>query len=148
MKRATTQSIFLIAAAMFVAATAAFAPAAIAQQSAPPVSRSESTPSSSQEPQKASGIVPPGVKLVPEMPAPGAPRAFEFPKAASKTLPNGLRVFVVSDHRVPAVAARLVILSAGSIQDPAGMPGVARNDRQSADARDRQAIRQRDCRND
>jgi len=110
---------------MFVAATAAFVPAAIAQQSAPPVSRSESTPSSSQEPQKASGIVPPGVKLVPEMPPAGAPRAFEFPKAAGKTLPNGLRVFVVTDHRVPAVAARLVILSAGSIQDPAGMPGVA-----------------------
>ena len=125
MKRATTQSILFAAAAMFVAASAAFAPAAIAQQSSAPVSRSESTPSSSQEPQKASGIVPPGVKLVPEMPAAGAPHAFEFPKAASKTLPNGLRVFVVSDHRVPAVAARLVILSAGSIQDPAGMPGVA-----------------------
>jgi len=59
------------------------------------------------------------------MPAPGAPRTFEFPKAATKTLPNGLRVFVVTDHREPAVAVRLVILSAGSIQDPAGMPGVA-----------------------
>jgi zinc protease len=125
MKRATTQSVFFVAAALFVAATAAFAPAASAQQSSAPVSRSESNPSASQEPQKASGIVPPGVKLVPEMPPAGAPRTFEFPKAASKTLPNGLRVFVVSDHRVPAVAARLVILSGGSIQDPAGMPGVA-----------------------
>ena len=65
------------------------------------------------------------MKLTPEMPAAGAPRPFEFPKAATKTLPNGLRVFVVTDHREPAVAARLVILSAGSIQDPAGMPGVA-----------------------
>ena len=51
--------------------------------------------------------------------------SFQFPAAATKTLPNGLRVFVVTDHSKPAVAARLVILSAGSIQDPAGMPGVA-----------------------
>jgi len=127
MKRVTSRSIFLVAATIFAAATAAIAPTAHArpQAPAPPVSRSETEPASSQEPQKASGIVPPGVKLAPEMPAPGAPQTFEFPKAATKTLPNGLRVFVVSDHREPAVAARLVILSAGSIQDPAGMPGVA-----------------------
>jgi zinc protease len=127
MKRATSRSIFLMAAILFAAATAAFGPAAIArpQASAPPVSRSETEPSTSTGPQKASGIVPSGVKLSPEMPAPGAPRPFEFPTAATKTLPNGLRVFVVTDHREPAVAARLVILSAGSIQDPAGMPGVA-----------------------
>jgi zinc protease len=127
MKRVTTRSIFPIAAAIFaVAAATAFATAAFARpQSSPPVSRSESEPASSQTPQKASGIVPPGVKLQPEMPAAGAPRSFEFPKAAIKTLPNGLRIFVVTDHAEPAVAARLVILSAGSIQDPAGMPGVA-----------------------
>src|SRR5271169_4062899 len=127
MKRAMSRSIFPMAAFLFAAVSAAFAPAAIArpQAAAPPVSRSESEASPSQGPQKASGIVPPGVKLAPEMPAPGSPRPFEFPAAATKTLPNGLRVFVVTDHRVPAVAARLVILSAGSIQDPAGMPGVA-----------------------
>jgi zinc protease len=128
MKRAKSRSIFPMAAILVAAAAAAtIAPVAIArpQASAPQVSRSESEPSTSQRPQKASGIVPPGVKLSPEMPAPGAPRPFEFPTAATKTLPNGLRVFVVTDHREPAVAARLVILSAGSIQDPAGMPGVA-----------------------
>jgi zinc protease len=128
MKRAKIQSIVLMATILFAAAAAAtFPPGAIArpQASAPPVSRSESEPSTSQGTQKASGIVPPGVKLTPEMPAAGAPRPFEFPTAATKTLPNGLRVFVVTDHREPAVAARLVILSAGSIQDPAGMPGVA-----------------------
>ncbi len=126
MKRVTSRSLFLIAATIFAAATAAIAPAAHARpQASAPVSRSETEPASSQAPQKASGIVPPGVKLSPQMPAPGAPRTFEFPKAATKTLPNGLRVFVVSDHREPAVAARLAILSAGSIQDPAGMPGVA-----------------------
>src|SRR6202167_4615088 len=128
MKRSNSWSSFLFAAILFVAAATAatFAPIAIARpQASAPVSRSETEPSTSQGPQKASGIVPPGVKLAPEMPAPGAPRPFEFPKAAVKTLPNGLRVFVVTDHREPAVAARLVILSAGSIQDPAGMPGVA-----------------------
>jgi zinc protease len=127
MKRVMSRSIILIAASIFAVATAAVAPIASARPQAgtSPVSRSETEPGSSQGPQKASGIVPPGVKLAPEMPAPGAPRPFEFPKAAFKTLPNGLRVFVVTDHTEPAVAARLVILSAGSIQDPAGMPGVA-----------------------
>ena len=94
-------------------------------ESSPPVSRSQSETAKDQTPQKASGIVPPGVKIVPEMPAAGAPRPFEFPKAASKTLSNGLRVFVVTDHREPAVAARLVLLSAGSVKDSPSMPGVA-----------------------
>src|ERR1700723_1145124 len=128
MKRAKSWSSFLFAAILFVAAATAatFAPIAIARpQASAPVSRSETEPSTSQGPQKASGIVPPGVKLAQEIPAPGAPRPFEFPTAATKTLPNGLRVFVVTDHREPAVAARLVILSAGTIQDPVGMPGVA-----------------------
>ena len=71
------------------------------------------------------GIVPPGVTLVPQMPAAGAATSFHFPRSATKTLPNGLRVFVVSDHREPAIAARLVILSAGSLNDPANTPGVA-----------------------
>jgi len=71
------------------------------------------------------GVVPSGVKLVPEIPSPGAPRPFDFPPAATKTLANGLRVFVVADHDEPAIAARLVILTAGSVKDPAGMPGVA-----------------------
>jgi len=70
-------------------------------------------------------VVPPGVKLVPEMPAAASPHSFHFPVALERTLSNGLRVFVVTDHRNPAVAARLVILSAGTIQDPSGAPGVA-----------------------
>jgi zinc protease len=91
---------------------------------APAPSRGQSE-SSDQVPQKASGVVPPGVKLGAQMPAAGAPRPFEFPKAASKTLTNGLRVFVVSDHREPAVVARLVLLSAGSVKDSSVLPGVA-----------------------
>jgi zinc protease len=103
------------------------APTADAQaaESAPPVSRSQSEAGNDQAPQKASGVVPPGTKIVPQMPAAGAPRPFEFPKAASKTLSNGLRVFVVTDHREPAVAARLVLLSAGSVKDLPSAPGVA-----------------------
>lgn len=76
-------------------------------------------------PEKASGVVPPGVKLAPDMPAAGKPGVFEFPTAAAKTLPNGLKVFVVTNHSEPAVAVRLVILSGGTIKDPVGMPGVA-----------------------
>ena len=131
MKRATHRGISFFAAAIFLAAAAvtapvaAFAPAANAQEQPPAAPRSQTEPPSTQEPQKASGVVPPGVKLAPQMPGPGAPRPFHFPKAATKTLPNGLRVFVVTDHSEPAIAARLVILSAGSIKDPAGMPGVA-----------------------
>jgi zinc protease len=110
MKRAIKPWIFLVA--LFALATAPLAQQG-AQQPAAPAGKN------------GTGIVPPGVKLVPETPAAGAPRPFHFPLAATKTLPNGLRVFVVTDHSEPAVAARLVILSAGSIRDPQGMPGVA-----------------------
>lgn len=95
-----------------------------AQQEAPPAAPSATAPAASGSSQ-GTGVVPPGVKLVPEMPASASPHPFRFPLAAQRTLPNGLRIFVVTDHRHPAVAARLVILSAGTIQDPAGSPGVA-----------------------
>ncbi len=94
-------------------------------QGAAPAPRGQSEASDDNAPKKASGIVPPGVKLDSAMPPAGAPRPFEFPKAAMKTLSNGLRVFVVTDHREPAVAARLVLLSAGTIKDSPSMPGIA-----------------------
>jgi zinc protease len=111
---------------LLLAISFVFATTVMAQETttAPAPARGQSE-ASDRPPQKASGIVPPGVKLAAQMPAAGAPRPFEFPKAASKTLTNGLRVFVVTDHREPAVAARLVLLSAGSIKDPSSMPGVA-----------------------
>ena len=71
------------------------------------------------------GVVPPGVTLVPTMPAAGPSKAFQFPSAATKTLANGLRVYVVTDHAEPSIAAQLLIMSAGSIQDSPTMPGVA-----------------------
>ena len=96
---------------------------------AAPVNAQENAPSpaagAQQDQKQGTGIVPPGVKLSAQMPAPGAPKEFRFPSAATKTLANGLRVFVVTDHREPAIAARLVILTAGSVEDPAQMAGVA-----------------------
>jgi zinc protease len=96
-------------------------------------SQSESQSQSSQTSQQSStdenshgtGVVPPGVKLVAQMPAPQSPRPFHFPQAETRTLANGLRVFVVADHRQPAVAVRLVLMSAGAIRDPQDMPGIA-----------------------
>ncbi len=100
-----------VAAALMLSAGFAFA-----QKSSAPVA---------QEQENGTGVVPPGVKLAPTMPPPGRAKPFNFPEAATKTLPNGLRIFVVSDHSEPAIAAQLVILSAGSIKDPRDMPGVA-----------------------
>jgi zinc protease len=82
----------------------------------------QSTASGSQQ---GTGVVPPGVKLVPQMPEIHPPRPFHFPSAATRTLSNGLRVFVVTDRRQPSVAVSLVMMSAGTVHDPAGMPGVA-----------------------
>ena len=117
MKRTTPKILALGLAAMFAVV------AAPAQQ--PSSSATQSASSSQQASAQGTGVIPPGVKLVPEMPRAGSPRPFHFPVAAEKTLSNGLRVFVVTDKREPAVAARLVILSAGTIQDPPGDPGVA-----------------------
>ena len=115
MKRAIKRWI-LFPAAFVLAATAALAQQPLQQPN---------PPAAPQDQKNGTGVVPPGVKLVPDMPASGAPTHFHFPQAATKTLANGLRVFVVTDHSEPAVAAKLVTLSAGSTKDPKGMPGVA-----------------------
>ena len=109
MKRVSERLFLLLAAFIFAAA------ATPAQQTAPaaaPAAQAQAVPAAHAD---GTGIVPPGVKLVPQMPPVGAPRPFEFPAAATKTLSNGLRVFVVTDHSEPAVAVQLVILSAGTI---------------------------------
>jgi zinc protease len=119
MKRAINRSSFL-AVAMAMACAASFA-----QQQPAPAAGVAKAADAQQEQKTGAGVVPPGVKLSSQMPAPGAPNRFAFPEAATKTLSNGLRVFVVSDHRDQAVAARLVILGAGAAQDPPGMPGIS-----------------------
>jgi zinc protease len=98
----------------------------LARQEGTPPTRGEQEKSTENPANKnGTGVVPSGVKLEAQMPAAGGPKTFKFPKAATKTLPNGLRVFVVTDTEHPAVAVRLVIQTAGSIKDPAAMPGVA-----------------------
>lgn len=66
-----------------------------------------------------------GVRLVAQAPPPGPPRPFHFPPVATRTLPNGMRVFVVADHRQPAVSVALLVTSAGTAQDPPTQAGLA-----------------------
>ncbi|MBZ5555545.1 MAG: insulinase family protein [Acidobacteriia bacterium] len=97
------------------------APAAWSQSTDKP----PAAPSKSTEQKKTGEAVPSGVKLVTQMPAPAAATPYRFPKAVTRTLSNGVRVFVISDSRQPLVAVRLVLMSAGSRNDPAGKPGIA-----------------------
>jgi predicted Zn-dependent peptidase len=53
-----------------------------------------------------------------------APAPFRVPTPLERTLPNGLRVAVFADHRLPIVQMQLLI-PAGTAQDPDGAPGVA-----------------------
>src|SRR5580704_7623012 len=119
MNRAIKRWIFLPAAFALVGMLA------LGQQQTPAPAPAAAAAATKPDQKNGTGVVPPGVKLAPEMPAASAPRPFHFPTAATKTLPNGLRVFVITDHSQPAIAAQMVILSAGSIKDPNGMPGVA-----------------------
>jgi predicted Zn-dependent peptidase len=59
-------------------------------------------------------------------PPPAPPRPFSFPSFARKTLPNGLTVFVVEDHRLPLVSASLYILAGNALVPPekAGLAGI------------------------
>lgn len=57
-------------------------------------------------------------------PPPAAPRPYEFPRAVSRTLANGLRVSFVEDRRLPLVAASLQVL-AGHAYAPPEKAGLA-----------------------
>lgn len=74
---------------------------------------------------KGTGTVPPGVRLEAQMPAAAPTKPFHFPDAATKMLASGLRTYVISSKEQPMVSVRVVLTGAGSINDPAGMPGVA-----------------------
>lgn len=69
--------------------------------------------------------LPPGVRLVGQMPGPGPAQPFHFPAVATRTLANGIRVFVISDQREPVVTAALVLPDAGAVHDPPGLAGVS-----------------------
>jgi zinc protease len=48
----------------------------------------------------------------------------KLPRPVETTLPNGLRLLVLEDRRVPRIAMQLLIPGAGGYYDPAGLPGV------------------------
>ncbi len=87
--------------------------------------------SQAQKPAPTAKPAVPQVKLVPRMPAGAPPKPFRFPKAETKTLANGLRVFVVASQPragaapPPAVTLRMVLTAAGAVNDPLAKPGVA-----------------------
>lgn len=56
-------------------------------------------------------------------PVPLAPRSINLPTPAETVLPNGLKVIVVADNRLPITTFRLAFRS-GSANDPAEMPGL------------------------
>src|ERR1700683_3723981 len=49
----------------------------------------------------------------------------KIPRPTEIKLPNGLTILVLEDHRLPLVTARLTILGAGALNDPADVPGLA-----------------------
>jgi len=49
----------------------------------------------------------------------------KLPKPVEIKLPNGLTVLVLENHKLPLVTARLTILGAGALDDPADVPGLA-----------------------
>jgi zinc protease len=49
----------------------------------------------------------------------------KLPKATEMKLDNGLTVLVLEDHRLPLITARVLILGAGALNDPADLPGLA-----------------------
>jgi zinc protease len=105
-----------------IAAAIALVPYSVAAQTTPPpAGRGQATPprAAAPVPQQAPA------QLVAQMPAPAPPKPYHFPAVATKTLANGMRVFVVTSPEMPAVSARLLLVSAGSVNDPEGKPGVA-----------------------
>jgi zinc protease len=99
--------------------------AALGLAPAPALAQTQTRTKTQTKPAAPKPAVPPGVRLVSQIPQPGPPHPFQFPPVASRTLPNGLRVFVVANHAVPAVTVALVLTDAGSIHDPKGLAGVA-----------------------
>jgi zinc protease len=49
----------------------------------------------------------------------------KLPKLSEATLPNGLRILVLEDHRLPQIAFQLLVPGAGGYLDPADQPGLA-----------------------
>jgi zinc protease len=70
------------------------------------------------------GTALPTLATPPLVPPVGPSRPLDLPKVVERTLPNGLRLVILEDHRQPAVWMRLA-LPAGSIRDPKDRVGLA-----------------------
>ena len=57
-------------------------------------------------------------------PAPGPPRAFQFPRFERVELPNGLRIIVAPFRKLPVVTV-LAVVDTGATADPPGREGLA-----------------------
>lgn len=75
--------------------------------------------------QKTAAPAASGAQLVSQMPGAAPAKSYKFPPVATRTLANGMRVFVVSSSSMPAITARLILTAAGSVNDPKGKPGIA-----------------------
>src|ERR1700693_5963871 len=109
-----------VISALIIATGVTFLGVPLGAQDAPP---QRETKSGAQK--KGTGQVPAGVTLSPQMPPAAPPRPFQFPKAVTKTLANGLRVFVIPGGKEPAITVRLVLPAAGTVNDPPGKSGLA-----------------------
>lgn len=49
----------------------------------------------------------------------------KLPRPMETTLPNGLTVLILEDHRFPTAVAQLNVRGAGALYEPASMPGLA-----------------------
>lgn len=59
-----------------------------------------------------------------EQPAATAPRPFQLPGVKQFALKNGIKVYLVEDHKLPVVSMELSF-DGGSLHDPADKPGLA-----------------------
>lgn len=106
----------LTMASVTSASLALFASIAPARAQTRPASQ---TPASEEAARKAALLPPP-----PGLPALGPAKPIILPPVIEKTLPNGLKLVILEDHKQPVAFMRLA-LPAGSIRDPKGKTGVA-----------------------
>ena len=57
-------------------------------------------------------------------PEPAAPRTYQFPRFARRTLPSGMRLVVVPADKLP-LATVIALVDAGASVEPAGKEGIA-----------------------
>src|SRR5262245_12518577 len=85
------------------------------------------TPLAAQQPAGASQQPPSTTQMVLKGKAPVSNTVLKvtLPKAKEATLPNGLQLMVLEDHRVPQVTFQLMIPGAGGYYDPTDRDGLA-----------------------